>query len=221
MTVYRRVPLSDLPKNHYGTIVADPAWGWMTWGKKNVVPQRAEVQHYDAMTVEEIKALPVSEIAAKDCVLHMWVISSHVQIGIEIAEAWGFSFKALGFNWVKTQKHSPESPKMGMGKWLRQESEITLLFTRGKPKRLSAGVRQVIMEPAREHSRKPDCSLERAEALSNGPYLEMFSRSDRAGWDSWGAEAGKFSRASLPEIEIEGSDLARLFLKNLAMVALP
>src|SRR5690606_24079235 len=108
------------------------------------------------------------------CVLHMWVISSHVKIAIDIAEAWGFEFKSLGLNWVKTQKHNPEAPKMGMGKWFRQESEVSLLFTRGKPSRVSKGVRQVILEPAREHSRKPDLSLDRVEALSEGPYLEMF-----------------------------------------------
>ena len=215
MTVFRDVPLDHLPHAHYGTIYADPSWGWLTYGKKNLVPQRAERQHYDSMTIDEIKALPVSTIAAKNCVLHMWVISSHVRLAMDIAEGWGFEFKSLGLNWVKTQKADRQAPKMGMGKWFRQESEISLLFTRGKPKRLSGGVRQVILEPAREHSRKPDAGIERVEALSDGPYLEMFSRSNREGWDSWGKEAGKFSALRGPSASVEPSRLLQAYLEAL------
>lgn len=192
--IYKGVPLEHLPQGHYATILADPPWGFLTRSKGNVeaIPQRAAELHYEPMSMAELVALPVAGVAAKDAILHMWVISSHVEIAMTLAAAWGFKFKSLGLDWVKTQKGDPEAPKMGMGFWFRQEAEISLVFTRGSPKRLSAGVRQVILEPAREHSRKPDLAIERVEALTAGPYLELFSRSGREGWDSWGAEAGKF-----------------------------
>jgi len=81
-----------------------------------------------------------------------------------------------------------------MGYWTRANSEPCLLATRGKPKRLSAAVRQGIIEPRREHSRKPDCVHERIERLVAGPYLELFARATRPGWTCWGNEVGKFDR---------------------------
>jgi len=199
-------PLSGLPRLHYGVIYADPPWSYKTFSKpkEGTVPHRSKDEPYKSMTAEELLALPVGEIAAKDCVLHMWVISSHIDQAIALGKQWGFTYKSLGLVWVKTQKHDPEVPKMGMGKWFRQEVEFCLLFTRGKPKRDSAGVRQTILEPAREHSRKPDEAAARIEALSAGPYLEMFSRSSRPGWDVMGDQTGKFDALDpVEEAEIE------------------
>lgn len=191
--LFKSGPLAGLPKWHYGVISADPPWSFKTYSNsdRGTVPHRGD-EPYQPMTREELLDLPVGDLAAKDCVLHMWTISSHIDQCIELARRWGFTFKSLGLVWIKMQKGDPETPKMGMGKWFRQEAEITLLFTKGKPPRDSAAVRQTIMEPAREHSRKPDESLARFEALSAGPYLEMFSRSSRKGWDAMGDEKGKF-----------------------------
>lgn len=200
-------PLAGLRRRHYGVIYADPPWSFKTYSspEEGTVPHRTEVAPYKSMTAEELLALQVEELAAKDCVLHMWTISSHLDQALWLGKAWGFTFKSLGMVWVKTQKGDPEKPKMGMGKWFRQEAEVCLLFTRGKPSRLSAGVRQTILEPAREHSRKPDVGYDLVEALSAGPYLEMFSRSDRKGWDAMGNEKGKFTSLDPVEsLEIEG-----------------
>lgn len=188
-------PLRGLKKWHYGVIAADPPWSFKSYSNRDqgVIPARGE-QPYEPMTEEELLALPVRDLAAKDCVLHMWTISSHVDQTMRLAAHWGFTYKSLGLVWVKTQKSDPEAPKMGMGKWFRQEAEITLLFTKGSPTRLDAGVRQTILEPAREHSRKPDSSLDRFEALSAGPYCELFSRATREGWDQMGNEKGKFDQ---------------------------
>lgn len=204
--VIRTGPLRGLRRLHYGAIMADPPWAYMTYSERDrgIVPHRGD-KPYEAMTKDELLALPVNEVAAKNCLLHMWVISSHVDQALELGRAWGFTYKSLGFNWVKTQKHNPEVPKMGMGKWLRQDAEIGLIFTKGKPSRVSAGVRQSILEPAREHSRKPDESLDRLEALVAGPYLELFSRSSRPGWDVMGDEKGKFD--PMPELDDEAMDL--------------
>ncbi len=200
-------PLSGLKRMHYGVIAADPPWSFKTYSDsdRGVVPHRG-TKPYESMTREELLGLPVSDLALPNCVLHMWTISSHVDQSIELGCRWGFAFKSLSVVWVKTQKGDPEVPKMGMGKWFRQEAEIALLFTRGKPARLDAGVRQVILEPAREHSRKPDEALARFERLSAGPYVELFSRASRDGWDAMGNEKGKFDRkvitaAELAEIE--------------------
>ncbi len=188
-------PLAGLKKWHYGAICADPPWSFKTYSNRDqgTVPHRTEAAPYLSMTHEELLALPVAEIAAKDCLLHMWTISSHVDQSIALAAAWGFTFKSLGLVWVKTQKGNPEVPKMGMGKWFRQEAEVALLFTRGKPTRLDAGVRQTILEPAREHSRKPDDALARIERLVAGPYAELFSRTPRTGWDQMGNQKTMFA----------------------------
>ena len=86
---------------------------------------------------------------------------------------------------------------MGFGYWTRKQVEPCWLFTKGRPKRLSKGVRQVILEPRREHSRKPDSQYERIEALVDGPYLELFSRKSREGWASWGNDAGRFDASPI------------------------
>jgi N6-adenosine-specific RNA methylase IME4 len=87
-------------------------------------------------------------------------------------------------------------PFVGMGYWTRSNSEFCLLGTRGKPKRLNADVRQAIIEPRREHSRKPDCVYNRIERLVAGPYLELFARTTRPGWTSWGNQVGKFAEVA-------------------------
>ncbi len=198
-------PLAGLRRLHYGVIYADPPWSFKTYSNadQGTVPHRTEEAPYQSMTREELLALPVAEITRKDCILHLWTISSHMDQALELGAAWGFTFKSLGLVWVKTQKGDPETPKMGMGKWFRQEAEVCLLFTKGKPGRTGMGVRQVIMEPAREHSRKPDAGYERVEALSGGPYVEFFSRSDRPGWDAMGDQKGKFNPKVFLDAEAE------------------
>lgn len=154
------------------------------------------------MTLAEMAALPVGAAAAKDCALFMWVVGSHLTEAIELAAAWGFTFKTDAFYWVKQRLIEADQadlftgdlpePRMGFGYWTRKQVEPCWLFTRGAPARLNKGVRQVILEPRREHSRKPDVARDRIEALVGGPYLEMFARSTRPGWSAWGNEVEKF-----------------------------
>lgn len=167
----------------YGAILADPPWAFRTYSKKDVVPARGE-QPYQIMSLSDIKDVPVSEVAAKDCLLFMWTVSHLQQAAFEVAEAWGFKPVSIAFVWDKG--------RMGMGYWTRQETEICHLFKRGKPKRLSKGVRSLIRAPRREHSRKPDEQYERIERLVAGPYLELFARQQWPGWTAWGHESTKF-----------------------------
>src|SRR5215467_15676316 len=109
------------------------------------------------MAPAALASLPVGEWAAKDCALFMWVVDAHLEEALRLAHAWGFTFKTVAFIWDKNQ--------IGLGYWTRKEAELCLLFTRGKPKRLGKGVRQIIRAPRREHSRKPDEIYDRIEAL--------------------------------------------------------
>ena len=196
--------LDALPPSHFGCILADPPWGFLTHSKKRTTPHRCVADHYDTMTFEELAALPVADVAAKDCALFMWIVDSHFDEALAIGKEWGFSFKTVAFIWLKETVNGRQldifkgesDPRISMGYWTRKQAEICLLFTRGKPKRQSKGVRQVIRDPRREHSRKPDEQIPRIEALVGGPYLEMFARTQRPGWTVWGNQTDKFSEAA-------------------------
>jgi N6-adenosine-specific RNA methylase IME4 len=113
---------------------------------------------------------------------------------LDVMGHWGFEFKTIGFVWAKSYKDhdwvGDTAHPIGTGYWTRANPELCLFGTKGKPKRLSRAVRKLIVAPRREHSRKPDEIYGRIEALCEGPYLEMFARFPRAGWDRIGAQDG-------------------------------
>lgn len=174
---------NPLPNGQYGCLLVDPPWSFRTYANDNVAPARGK-QPYSVMSLADIKALPVNDVAAKDCLLFMWTVSHLQAAAFDVAAAWGFQPVSVAFVWDKG--------RMGMGYWTRQEVEICHLFKLGRPKRKSKGVRQLIRAPRREHSRKPDEVYERIEALVDGPYLELFARQAWSGWSAWGNETGKF-----------------------------
>lgn len=187
--------LLELPLvGKYGVVLCDPPWAFKTFSGKNSTPHRTANDHYETIERDGLAALPVGSLPAKDAAMFMWVVDSHVDQGIELAKAWGFGFKTIAFIWVKTAASG--QPRIGMGYWTRKSAEVCLMFTRGKPKRLDKGVREVIMAPRREHSRKPDEQYGLIERLVGGPYVELFARQARPGWDAWGAEVGKFGVAA-------------------------
>jgi N6-adenosine-specific RNA methylase IME4 len=188
-----------LPSGKFGAIYADPPWHFETWGEGG---NRNVTSKYPTMQIEEMCALPVADLAADDCVLFMWAVWPKLFESIELIKAWGFTYKTCGFCWIKADDRQPDmftdaTPvQVGMGYWTRANSEPCLLATRGKPKRLNADVRQGIIEPRRQHSRKPDCVHGRIERLVAGPYLELFARAPRTGWTVWGNQTDKFSEAA-------------------------
>lgn len=190
----------DLPlePGKAATLLLDPAWSFQAWSNDTGLMRSAE-RHYSTETVAEMAKLPVADMAANNSAMFMWAVDSHLDQAISLMNLWGFTYKTIAFVWVKTGKGG--QPTMGMGYWSRKMAEVCLLGTRGKPKRLSGGVRQVIMAPRREHSRKPDEIYERIEALVGGPYIELFSRQRRSGWSSWGNEVDKFA----PSVASEAS----------------
>ena len=175
----------------FGAIYCDPPWKFEAYSSKGITQRSAESK-YRTSSIEVLKEMRVADIAAKDCCCFMWAVDSHLDQAIDLMRSWGFEYKTIAFIWVKTKPTAPEEPRMGMGLWTRKEAEICLLGKRGSPPRLSGGVRQVIMEPRREHSRKPDCAYERIEKLVAGPYVELFARQRRPGWFAWGNEVDKF-----------------------------
>jgi N6-adenosine-specific RNA methylase IME4 len=187
---------------HYRVIYADPPWTFATYSRKG--KGRSPEAHYDCMTLSDIKALPVADWAADDCVLLLWTTDPLLEKAFDVIRAWGFTYKTVGFYWAKLNKggaamaSGEKSFFTGLGFWTRANPEPCLLATRGHPKRRSADVRKLVVSPRREHSRKPDEVYDRIAALCEGPYLEMFARSSRPGWDTWGSEAGLFDAGAAP-----------------------
>jgi N6-adenosine-specific RNA methylase IME4 len=203
-----------LPRGHFKAILADPPWRFETWdGRKfsggnqiradgSVIAGGCRGTPYETMTTDAIAALPVADLSAPDCVLFMWATWPTLPAALRLIEAWGFAYKTCGFDWMKADDRQPDMftdsvpVQVGMGYWTRANSEPCLLATRGKPKRIHADVRMGIIEPRREHSRKPDCVHGRIERLVEGPYLELFARAPRSGWAVWGNETDKFEAAA-------------------------
>lgn len=177
----------------FGAILCDPPWKFEAYSSKGITQRSAESK-YRTASKEQLKALPVGRLAAKDCALFMWAVDSHLDQAIDVMRAWGFEYKTIAFVWVKVGKNG--QPRMSMGLWTRKMSEVCLLGVRGKPSRVGKGVRQVIMAPRREHSQKPDEIYSRIEALMAGPYVELFARQRWPGWYSWGNEVDKFRSAA-------------------------
>ena len=192
---------ADLPQKHFGAILADPPWHFQSWAD-NVNKGRWNGNHefytpsrtpqYKTMSLDDIASLPVGDVASQDAVLFCWGIWVLLPQALDIIGSWGFDYKTCAFNWIKADigqidlfKNSDEG-QTGLGYWVRQNSEFCLLATRGKPKRLSANVRQGIIARRREHSRKPDCVHERIERLVAGPYLELFARQNSSRLDLLG-----------------------------------
>ena len=168
---------APLPEGTYGAILADPPWQFKLWGDGG--SQRAPDRHYPTIPLEEIKALPVGELAAKDCALFLWAVQSMLPQAVEVMEAWGFEFRTSAFVWVK-------EGGAGLGYWTRKDTEICLLGIKGSPKRLNADVREAIKAKRGRHSEKPAEVYRRIERLVPGPYMELFARKAHLGWNRWG-----------------------------------
>lgn len=176
------------PAGGFGLIMADPPWAFTTRSAKGVTAKGAGGQ-YGCMSLQDICALPVSDLAADDSILWLWATNPMLPQAFDVLDAWGFTFKTAG-HWAKTTRHGKQA--FGTGYILRCAGEPFLIGTRGRP-RTSRSVRSVILGPVREHSRKPEEAYAAAEALApNVRRLELFSRANRPFWKTWGNEAGKF-----------------------------
>ena len=186
------------PNKKYNIIYADPPWSYRTWTAKG--GHKSASAHYKTMDIEDIKSLPIQDICEKDCVLFIWVTFPNLIEGIDTLSSWGFTYKTCGFVWVKTNKNYninqtsflPQdsfNTFYGLGYWTRANSELCLIGTKGKIRRQSNSVHQIIYDPIREHSRKPDCTRDKiVELMGDIPRIELFARQKHEGWDAWGNE---------------------------------
>ena len=161
------------PTGPFQVIEVDPPWRHESG---NSLP-------YPTMSIEDIKALPVVEIADKNAILWLWTTNAHLRIAFEVVEAWGFEYRNI-LTWVKNN--------MGTGEWLRGQTEHCILAVRGKPIFLGGKYSTVLAAKRREHSRKPEEFYKLVEATCPGRKVELFSRQQRAGWHVYGNDIGKF-----------------------------
>ncbi len=173
----------------YGTILVDPPWQFQNRTGK-IAPEHKRLSRYGTMTLEQIKALPVSEIALPVSHLYLWCPNAMLPLGLAVMEAWGFRYKS-NIIWHKIRKDGGSDGR-GVGFYFRNVTELLLFGVRGKNCRtLAPGRRQVnyICSRKREHSRKPDEQYPIIESCSLPPFIELFARGERKGWTCWGNQA--------------------------------
>lgn len=183
-----------LPQKRYSIIYADPPWSYGDKGfgkrpdcavKSSFAP---EADRYVTMSLNEIKALPVSRIALPNSALLLWATSPLLPEALETIAAWGFKFKTIAFCWSKITNTGREVANLGQ--WTMGNIELCLLGTKGSPKRLDRTVRQLVTAERTEHSRKPEEVRRRIERIfGDVPRIELFARCATPGWDAWGNEA--------------------------------
>ena len=171
------------------TIYADPPWQFQNRTGK-AAPEHKRLRRYSTMTLDEIMRLPVQDIADEKAHLYLWVPNALLPDGLAVMQSWGFTYKT-NIIWEKIRQDGYPDGR-GVGFYFRNVTEILLFGIRGKNNRTLQPARtqvNLIRSKKREHSRKPDEFIPLIEACSNAPYIELFARGDRAGWDMWGNQA--------------------------------
>jgi len=189
----------------YQIIYADPPWQFITYNikKGNTLEERGQAKapdkHYHCQDISWIKKLPVKEWTADNAICFLWVCDPLLKQGIDTLESWGFAYKTVAFTWAKQARKDQSKWHIGLGYYTRANPEMCLLGRKGKKSlpRQNKGVRQLIVEPVREHSRKPDrVRSDIVSLFGDIPRLEMFARTTSPGWDVWGNETEKFDMNS-------------------------
>lgn len=167
----------------YQVIYADPPWDYQQCRLSG-----SAKKHYPTMRIEKLCALPVAEIADRDCALFLWATFPQLPEALRLIKAWGFVYKTVAFVWLK-QNRKALTWFYGLGFWTRSNAEICLLATKGHPKRQAAGIHQLVISPVERHSKKPDEVREKiVELMGDVPRIELFARQQTPGWDVWGNE---------------------------------
>jgi N6-adenosine-specific RNA methylase IME4 len=171
----------------YSTILADPPWQFINRTGK-MAPEHRRLLRYPTMELEEILELPIRKFAAARSHLYLWTPNALLSEGLDVMKAWGFKYKS-NLVWYKIRKDGGPDGR-GVGFYFRNVTEIILFGVRGNMRTLPPGRTQVnlLATRKREHSRKPDELYDIIESCSPGPYLELFARFSRDGWDQWGNE---------------------------------
>jgi N6-adenosine-specific RNA methylase IME4 len=178
----------------FGTILADPPWKFQNRTGK-MAPEHKRLYRYDTMSNEDILAMPIEEVALPQSHLYLWVPNALVENGLQVMRAWGFEYKTM-LIWYKIRKDGGPD-RRGVGFYFRNVTEIILFGVRGSLRTGQQGRKQenIILSQKRGHSRKPDEIFPIIEGCSPGPYLELFARQKRKGWEAWGNETDKFDNS--------------------------
>ena len=189
-----------LPQKKYQIIYADPPWSYRDKRDKHPRLCGGASAHYNTMTIEEIKNLPINKLADDNCMLFIWVTFPNLQEGLDVIKAWGFTYKTLGFSWIKTNKKNGK-PFFGIGYYTKSNCEVCLIGVKGKPIVVSNKVSSVIIAPREEHSKKPDIVRDKiVELCGDLPRIELFARQKTEGWDVWGNEVESDIHISVDKI---------------------
>ncbi|WMT75084.1 MT-A70 family methyltransferase [Bradyrhizobium sp. Ash2021] len=183
--------LKFVGNRRFATILADPPWQFTNKTGK-IAPEHKRLARYGTMKLPDIKALPISDIAAPMAHLYLWCPNAMLPEGLAVLQAWGFTYKS-NIVWHKIRKDGGPDGR-GVGFYFRNVTELILFGVRGKNARtLQPGRTQVnfMATRKREHSRKPDEQYELIESCSPGPFLELFSRGTRRKWTVWGDQANE------------------------------
>lgn len=194
------LPWPELPDERFPVISLDPPWHFHTRAPvRNAAKDRSPQVHYPTADLEHLATLPVARAAAADAHVFLWITGPLLVAGAAnfLFEAWGVRPAALAFVWIKLWngfdtaqlRRTPlldQDIAMGGGYTTRQNAEYCVLGRLGAPRRARADIRQVIVSPRREHSRKPEEYYRRVEHYAAGPRLDMFAGADRPGWSRWG-----------------------------------
>lgn len=183
-----------MPSPLFSILYADPPWRYHS---VNVRPRSASAPEqvnrvapppYSCLSTRTLCQMPIASLCAPDCLLFLWTTYPMLPDALKVIAAWGFEYRTCAFTWVK-QNPSLQGYHFGTGYWTRANPELCLLGVKGHPKRQRADVRNLVISPRREHSRKPDEVRDRIVALCGDlPRLELFARQKTPGWKVWGNE---------------------------------
>lgn len=169
------VNLRKFPTKKYSVVYADPPWPIGQWNVNKTKPK------YNILTMDALAKIPVPTILKDDACLFMWVIEAHLEDAFKLIRDWGFEYVCVAFVWGKVKVGDASAACPGMGFWTRKASEMCLFAKHGKPKRISKNIPQLILEPRREHSRKPLIIYDYIEQMTKGARIELFARTSRGG----------------------------------------
>lgn len=182
-------PFGNIPMFSQRVIHIDPPWAYEMRTPKGY--EKSPQAHYDCMTLDQLKELPVGHLAMPDSVMVMWGVFSMMPQAIELLAHYGYRF-CTGGPWAK-QSSTGKKWAFGTGYVYRNAAEFWIVGKMGNPKERSKSVRNLIVAPVREHSRKPDQIYSDIEELWDGPYIDIFGRQQREGWTVWGNQSSRFA----------------------------
>jgi N6-adenosine-specific RNA methylase IME4 len=183
----------ELAGRRFGAVLIDPPWRFTNRTGK-MAPEHKRLRRYPTMTFDEIAALPVGDLALPQSHLYLWCPNALLLEALTIMKAWGFVYKT-NLVWYKVRKDGGPDGR-GVGFYFRNVTELLLFGVRGKLRTLKPGRTQVnvLITRKEEHSRKPEAAYEIIEACSPGPFVELFARQRRPGWEQWGDQVDTYAR---------------------------